>query len=263
MVGIVSGVAMNDIDLMLLVLAALFAGYIDAVAGGGGLIQVPALFAALPGEGAARIFGTNKIASIFGTANATVRYARKVDMAWGVALRTAGVAFFCSFAGAAAVDWLPKAIVRPVVMALLVAVILHTMLRRDFGKEAGVRPHAESENFRAILLGAVMGFYDGFFGPGTGSFLIFGFVRFFGMDFLRATSSAKVVNLATNAAALAYFVPTGNVIWLVGLAMAGANIVGAQLGSRAAIRHGNGFVRWVFVAVASVLAVKFGFDTFR
>jgi uncharacterized protein len=253
----------SEFEMGLLVLAALFAGFVDAVAGGGGLIQVPALFATLPAEGPARVFGTNKIASIFGTANATWRYARKVPMEWGVALRTAAMAFAFSFLGAATVDYLPKAVVRPVVLVLLVGVIVHTLLKRDFGTAPGVRPDAGVVRRRALWLGAAMGFYDGFFGPGTGSFLIFGFVWFFGMDFLRATSAAKVVNFSTNAAALAYFVPTGNVIWIVGLSMAVANVVGAQLGSRAAIQHGSGFVRWMFVVVASVLALKFGFDTFR
>ena len=243
-------------------LAAFFAGFIDAVAGGGGLIQVPALFTGLPSETPGRIFGTNKLASIVGTANATWRYARRIDLPWAVAFPTAGAAFVFSFGGAAVVDWMPKDLVRPIVLVLLIAVIAHTLLRPDFGKSAGQEPDPQALWIRGVLFGAVMGFYDGFFGPGTGSFLIFGFVRFFGMDFLRASGTAKVVNLATNAAALSYFVPTGNVIWLVGGLMAVANMVGAQLGARAALRHGSGFVRWMFVAVAGVLAIKFAYDTF-
>ena len=253
---------MSEWEWFALGFAAFLAGFIDAVAGGGGLIQVPSLFAALPSETPGRIFGTNKLASIFGTANAAWRYARRITIPWDVALPAATAAFVFSFSGAAAVDWMPKAMVRPVVLVLLVAVIIYTLLKPDFGKLAGPRPDTIVVRRRGLLLGSVMGFYDGFFGPGTGSFLIFGFVRFFGLDFLRASGAAKVVNLATNAAALSYFVPTGNIIWMVGGLMAVANILGAQFGSRAAIRHGSGFVRWVFVGVAGVLAVKFGIDTF-
>ena len=252
---------MSEWEWFALGFAAFLAGFIDAVAGGGGLIQVPSLFAALPSETPGRIFGTNKLASIFGTANAAWRYARRITIPWDVALPAATAAFVFSFSGAAAVDWMPKAMVRPVVLVLLVAVIIYTLLKPDFGKLAGEQPDAATARQRALLMGAGLGFYDGFFGPGTGSFLIFVFIRWFGMDFLHATSAAKVVNFATNAAALAYFVPTGNVLWVIGLTMALFNIAGAQLGSRMALRHGSGFVRWVFLVVASILALKFGYDT--
>ena len=252
----------GDIDLALLAVAALLAGFIDAVAGGGGLIQVPALLSALPEQSPATLFGTNKLSSIFGTGNAAWRFARKISLPWSLALPTAASAFAFSFFGAAAVAWLPREIVRPLVFALLVLVIIYTAARRDFGRVAGVRLSANVERGRGLLVGATLGFYDGFFGPGTGSFLIFIFIRYFGLDFLGASSVAKVVNLATNAAALAFFVPSGHVLWLVGGVMAVCNVAGAQLGSRSALKHGSGFVRQVFLIVASVLAVKFGFDIF-
>ena len=250
-------------DLVVLSFAALSAGFIDAVAGGGGLIQVPALFSALPVQTPATLFGTNKLSSIFGTGNAVWSYARKIDLPWNLALPTAAAAFVFSFCGAAAVAWLPREVVRPLVFALLVLVIFYTALRKDFGLIAGIRLPGYVERQRGLWIGSALGFYDGFFGPGTGSFLIFAFIRFFGLDFLRASGVAKVVNFATNAAALAYFIPTGNVLWVVGGAMAVSNIAGAQLGARAALRHGSGFVRWVFLFVASVLAIKFGIDIFR
>ena len=251
-----------DSTIALLAMAAALAGFIDAVAGGGGLIQVPSLFAALPQASPGTVFGTNKIASIFGTGNAAWGYARRMALPWHVAVPAALAAFVFSFLGAAAVVWLPKAVVRPMVLVLLLAVIVYTLLKPDFGKIAGVQPDAATTRQRALWMGAGLGFYDGFFGPGTGSFLIFVFIRWFGMDFLHATSAAKIVNFSTNAAALAYFIPSGNVLWVVGLTMAACNILGAQLGARMALRHGSGFVRWVFLAVASVLALKFGFDTF-
>jgi uncharacterized membrane protein YfcA len=242
--------------------AALFAGFVDAVAGGGGLIQVPALLVALPGEAPATVFGTNKLSSIFGTGNAALRYARRIALPWGIALPAAGAAFLFSFMGAAAVAWMPKDVVRPLVLGMLVLVLIYTVARPDFGHVAGARLSAALELKLGLVAGAVLGFYDGFFGPGAGSFMIFAFVHFFRLDFLHASGAAKVVNFATNAAALAYFVPTGHVLWMTGLAMAVFNILGAVMGSRLALRHGSGFVRAVFIVVACILIARLGYDTF-
>lgn len=249
-----------EFDLYLLLFAALFAGFVDAVAGGGGLIQVPALLVTLPQESPATVFGTNKVASIFGTGNAALRYARRIALPWGVALPAAGAAFASSFLGAMAVAWMPKDVVRPLVLALLVGVLAYTVARPEFGSSAGVRSAVRELRGRALVVGAVLGFYDGFFGPGAGSFMIFAFVRWFDLDFLHASSAAKVVNFATNAAALAYFAPSGNVLWLTGLAMAVFNIAGAMLGARLALRHGSGFVRGMFIVVAALLIVRLGYD---
>jgi len=251
-----------EFDLLMLLAAALFAGFVDAVAGGGGLIQVPALLVALPAEAPATVFGTNKLASIFGTGNAALRYARRIALPWAIALPAAAAAFAFSFAGAMAVAWLPRNFVRPLVLALLVLVLLYTMLRPAFGVVSGARLAPEQERPRALLTGAVLGFYDGFFGPGAGSFMIFAFVHWFRLDFLHASSAAKVVNFATNAAALAYFIPSGHVLWVTGLAMAAFNIVGALLGARLALRHGSGFVRGVFIVVATMLIARLGYDMF-
>lgn len=253
---------MAEVDLILLLAAALFAGFVDAVAGGGGLVQVPALLMALPAEPPATVFGTNKLASIFGTGNAALRYARRISLPWGIALPAAATAFLFSFVGAMAVAWLPKEVVRPLVLGLLVLVMAYTVVKPDFGVVAGSRLAAGSERGRALAVGSVLGFYDGFFGPGAGSFLIFAFVRFFRLDFLHASSAAKVVNFSTNAAALAYFAPSGHVLWVTGLVMALFNIAGALLGARLALHHGSGFVRWVFIVVASMLIVRLGYETF-
>ena len=243
-----------------LLAAAFGAGLIDAVAGGGGLVQVPALFSALPSEAPATLFGTNKLSSVFGTANAAWRYARRVEIPWAIALPAAGAAFVSSFAGAATVAWLPRDIVQPLILLLLVAVAAYTALHHDFGVAPAVAP---SRRLGAVLLvGAVLGFYDGFFGPGMGSFLIFVFVRWFGLDFLRASAAAKIVNGSTNLAALAYFIPSGHVLWGLALPMAMFNVAGAHVGTRLAVRRGNGFVRGVFLLATSLLIAKFGYDTF-
>ena len=250
-----------DAGWLALVVAAFLAGAIDAVVGGGGLIQIPALFAALPGESAATLFGTNKCASVVGTANATWRYARQVRMPWRTILPAALAAFAFSYLGAAAVAWLPKDAVRPLILLLLILAAVYTLMRKDFGQLHRPAHSGRRELAYALLLGGVIGFYDGFFGPGTGSFLIFLFVRFFGFDFLHASASAKVVNVATNLAALAYFVPNGYVLPLLAGLMALANVSGSMAGTALALKHGSAFVRRVFLIVVGVLIVKFAWDT--
>ncbi len=247
--------------LLVLVLAALLAGGIDAVVGGGGLVQIPALFAIHPGEQAATLFGTNKCASVFGTANATWRYARRVRMPWRTILPAAFAALVFSYVGAAAVAWLPRDVVRPLVLVMLVVAAVYTLKRKDFGQVHRPAYGGHRELLFALLLGGVIGFYDGFFGPGTGSFLIFLFVRFFGFDFLHASAGAKVVNVATNLAALAYFLPNGYVLPLVAAAMAVANVGGSMAGTWLALRYGSGLIRRIFLLVVGVLIVRFAWDT--
>lgn len=249
--------------LLALVLAAFLAGAIDAVVGGGGLIQIPALFAVHPGESAATLFGTNKCASVVGTANATWRYALRVKMPWRTILPAAVAAFVFSYLGAAAVAWLPKDAIRPLILLLLILSAVYTLQRKDFGQSHRPAHAGHRELVYAVLLGGVIGFYDGFFGPGTGSFLIFLFVRFFGFDFLHASAGAKVVNVATNLAALAYFVPNGYVLPVLALTMAVANVSGSMAGTWLALKHGSGFVRQVFLVVVGALIVKFAWDTVR
>lgn len=248
--------------LTILALGALFAGFIDSVVGGGGLIQVPALFGTLPREVPATLFGTNKIASVFGTTNAAIRYARRVKMPWGTTLPAAIAAFASAYLGAMSVAWLPRDMLRPMILILLIGAAVYTFWRKDFGSIH--RPHyaGRCEFIYALVVGGAMGFYDGFFGPGTGSFLIFLFVRYFGFDFLHASAASKVVNVATNLAAIAYFVPNGYYLPLAAVIMAIANIGGSMIGTHLALRHGSGFVRQVFLVVVGALILKFAWDTF-
>jgi len=231
--------------LSVLACSALFAGFIDSVVGGGGLIQIPGLFTVLPKELPATLFGTNKIASVFGTANAAWRYMRRVRMPWRTTLPAAGAAFAFSYLGAMAVAWLPRELLRPLILVLLVGSAAYTFWRKDFG----------------ALHQPQHGFYVGFFGPGAGSFLIFLFIRFFGFDFLHASAASKVVNVATNLAAIGYFVPNGFYLPLVAVVMASFNVLGSVVGTHLALRHGSGFVRKVFLVVVCSLIVKFAWDT--
>lgn len=248
--------------LLALAAAAILAGFIDAVVGGGGLVQIPALFNALPNEMPATLFGTNKFASVFGTSNAAWRYARRVRMPWRTTLPAAAAAFACSYGGAMTVTWLPPALLRPLILLLLIAAAVYTFARRDFGALHRPQHRGRRELAYALVVGGAIGFYDGFFGPGTGSFLIFLFVRFFGFDFLHASAAAKVVNVATNLAALGFFVPHGHFLPLLAVLMAVCNVLGSLLGTHLALRHGSGFIRWAFLCVVSAFIVKFALDTF-
>lgn len=248
--------------IFVLVLAAFVAGFIDAIVGGGGLIQIPALFTALPKELPATLFGTNKFASVFGTANAAWRYARRVEMPWRTTLPAAFAAFFCSYLGAMTVAWLPRDLLRPLILVLLVGAATYTFWRKDFGTLHRPQHAGRSELIYALIVGGAIGFYDGFFGPGTGSFLIFLFIRFFGFDFLHASAAAKVVNVATNLAALSFFVPNGYLLPLLAVSMAVFNVSGSVVGTHLALRHGSGFVRRMFLIVVSALIIKFAYDTF-
>lgn len=250
-------------QLALLGLAALTAGFIDSVVGGGGLVQIPALFTVLPQHSAATLFGTNKFASVFGTGNAAWRYARRVAMPWRTTLPAALAAFACAYLGAMAVAWLPREVLRPLILVMLVFAAAYTFARKDFGAVHGPQHTGHRELIYAVLLGGAIGFYDGFFGPGTGSFLIFLFIRFFGFDFLHASAASKVVNVATNLAALAYFAPHGNLLWQFAVVMALCNVAGSLAGTHLALKHGSGFVRQVFLGVVSLLILKFAWDTLR
>lgn len=247
-----------EVELLSLVMAAFFAGLVDAVAGGGGLIQVPALLGVMPQMDTATLFGTNKLSSVFGTASATWRYVRRVTVPFRVVVAASVAAFVFSFVGAALVSLFPAGLIRPVVFGLLVAVVIYTLWQPDLGVTDSKPLVVGHVVPWALLCGAILGFYDGFFGPGTGSFLIFCFVRVFGFDFLRASVSAKVVNLSTNVAALSFFVPTGHVLWVIGFSMAVANVLGAQAGAHAALRGGSKWVRWCFILMSCCLILKVG-----
>lgn len=251
------------LELLPLVLLAFAAGLIDAAVGGGGLVQIPGLFAVMPQQPPATLFGTNKFASVFGTLTATWRYARHVDIAWKLVIPAAITAFALSFAGAAAVSYLPKELMRPLVLVLLLGMLGYTLWKKDFGALHRPSRIGRRELAIALAIGGAIGFYDGFFGPGTGSFLIFLFIRFFGFDFLRASSAAKVVNVSTNLAALCFFIPHGNVLYHYAIPMAAANMTGALVGTRLAVAGGTVLIRKLFIALVVVLIAKLAWDVLK
>ncbi len=249
-------------DYLLLGIAAFLAGFVDAVVGGGGLIQLPALFSVFPTSAPASLLGTSKFAGIWGTSVAAINYVRSVRLPWAVIVPAGFVAFAFSFAGAITVTYIPPTYLRKALPFVLVAIAIYTFWKKDLGAHTLTRYSGRKELWLALLVGGLIGFYDGFFGPGTGSFFIFIFVRFFGYDFLQASASAKVLNVACNAAALLWFGYSGHVMWLLGLGMAVCGVVGAIVGSRMAIKHGSEFVRSLFLVVVSLLVMKTSYDAF-
>ncbi len=248
-------------ELLLVTAASLFAGFVDAIVGGGGLILVPALFAVFPQTHPATLFGVNKGASVWGTASATLQYARRVRMPWPALLPAAALAFAGSMAGAWTVTVISPDFLRRALPLVLLAVLAYTLARKDLGRHHAPRwAGGRRETLAAGLLGVSIGFYDGFFGPGTGSFFVFLFVRWLGYDFLHASASAKLLNTASNLAALLLFAWKGHVWWHFVLAMALANVAGSLLGTRLALRHGSGFVRGVFILVVAALVLKTAHD---
>lgn len=242
---------------------AFLAGMIDAMVGGGGLIQLPGMFLLLPSVGIPTLFGTNKLASIAGTAAAATQYARHVSLNWRTLLPAALAAFVFAFLGARAVSHLPPDALRPVILILLVAVALFTFFRKDFGSIHAPIGNEARQRGLGVGVGAVIGFYDGFFGPGTGSFLIFVFISLFGFSFLHASASAKVVNTATNFSALLYFAFTHHILYGIALPMAACNVLGSVVGTRVAVRYGTRFMRIVFLVVVTILILRLGFDAYR
>jgi uncharacterized membrane protein YfcA len=241
--------------LLALLLAALVAGVVDAVVGGGGLVQLPALLLLLPGAPVLAL-ASNKVASVVGTTAATITYARGTRVDWRAAALMAGTAFGGSVGGAAFAGALPATVLRVVVLVAVLGVGIYTLRTPHLGSTQRLRFGRRAQLVLMATGGAVIGGYDGLAGPGTGSFLVFLLVGAVGYAFLHASATAKLVNVATNLGALAYFVPAGHVVWGLALCMAVANLLGATLGARVAVRRGSAFVRRVFLVVVAVLVVS-------
>lgn len=248
--------------LVLLGLAALAAGFVDAVVGGGGLIQLPALLIGLPGATPVQVLATNKVASICGTSAAAATYYRRVRPD----PRTFGPLMVCalvgSFAGALVASQIPREAFEPIVLVVLVVLGAYVVLQPEVGEKTLLRFAGRQHLAAAMAVGAVIGFYDGALGPGTGSFLVFALVGLLGYDFLEASAKARLANLATNLGALLLFIPTGAVLWQVGLVMGVCNLAGGYLGARTAVEKGAKFVRVFFIVVVSAFIVRIGGDVF-
>ena len=249
---------------LLLCASAFLAGFVDSVVGGGGLVQIPALLILLPpGTPTADVFGTNKLVGITGTATAAWNFSRHVAIDWRAVLPTAAAGLACSVLGARTVSHLDPVVLRPMVLGLLTAAAIYTFARKDFGSLHAPRLSLSRQQWVGFGVGAVIGFYDGFFGPGTGSFLIFIFIGVFGFNFLSASAAAKIVNTATNLSTVIYFVLTDHVLYRLAVPMAVCNMLGSLTGTRLAILRGSRFVRLFFLAVVAAIICKLAFDMTR
>lgn len=244
--------------LALLALAALTAGFVDAVVGGGGLIQLPALVLGLPGAAPVQVLATNKLASICGTTVSSATYYRRVRPHAGTFVPLMLLAFAGSLLGALAASRIPGELFDPLVLVVLVAVGAFVLLRPSLGERTELRFSGHRHTGVAMAAGFVIGVYDGALGPGTGSFLVLSLVGLLGYSFLEASAKARMANWATNLAALCVFIPQDAVLWRTGLVMGVANLVGGYLGARTAVARGARFIRVFFVLVVAGFVLRLG-----
>jgi uncharacterized protein len=248
--------------LVLLGLAAVAAGFVDAVVGGGGLVQLPALLLGLPSAAPTQVLATNKIASICGTTVSATTYYRRIKPDPRTFLPMMAVAFAGAYTGAAVASRIPRDAFEPIVLVALIVVGAYVLFKPTLGMATALRFAGHRHLAAALAVGFVIGFYDGALGPGTGSFLVFSLVGLLGYSFLEASAKARLANWATNLGALALFIPQGAVLWKVGLVMGGCNLVGGYVGARVAVSRGARFVRVFFIVVVSAFIIRIGGDVF-
>ncbi len=239
---------------------AFTAGFVDSVVGGGGLIQLPALLILFSGSPIPTLMGINKFAGFSGTALATIRYVKQTNVPWKSILPAIFTALIFSLMGARVVTHIHQEDIKIIVLCLLIVVAIYTFIKKEFGLHHAPKLTAFKTAVYSAITGAVLGFYDGFFGPGTGSFLIVIFISLFGFNFLIASAAAKLVNCATNISALSYFIITGQINYPLAIAIAVFNMTGSYLGAKMAIQKGSTFVRTFFLMIVTAMILKFGYD---
>lgn len=248
------------VEILLLCLVAFGAGFIDAIVGGGGLLQTPALMVILPQYPVATLLGTTKLPSMSGTAFAAWRYTRHVKLNWRLIVLVALLAFGGAMLGAYCVTLISSSITKPVIFFVLIGVALYTYFNKSFGQPSNREHSTHTQILLGLLLGFCIGFYDGLIGPGAGTFFILMFITCMGYDFLHASASAKLINIATNLAALFYFAGTGHVLYEFAIPMAACNMGGAYFGTRLALLKGNKFIRLFFLGVVLATMLRFAWD---
>lgn len=249
-------------QIILLCLFAFCAGFVDSIVGGGGLIQTPAALVILRAYPVVDVIGSLKIPAFSGTSFAAVQYLKKVKMKWKLLTIICTTAFFASFAGSELLTIMSNGFMKPVLLVVLSAVAIYTFAKKNFGQHAEKEHSENTEILYALCTSMFVGFYDGFIGPGTGSFLILLFIALLGFDFLQASAHAKLVNLATNLGSITLFLFKGKIIWLIALPMAASNALGGAIGARLAITKGNKFIRIFFLLIVVGTLLRFAYDVF-
>ena len=250
-------------ELYLLCVFAFIAGFIDSVVGGGGLVQVPAFFVLYPGLPVPNIIGTNRMASAVGTAVAALNYARSVRIPWRTVVSAGLAAAVFSYGGATVQSRLPSELLKPIILVLIVVIAVYTYRKKDLGQLEKLQVPPDRIALWAAGIGAVLGFYNGFVGPGTGSLLVFGFVRVIGYSFLSSSAISKVVNVIADVSSLLFFLAHKFVLFHLALPMMACNVAGAYTGSRMAVLRGNAFIRQIFLVVVAGIIARFAWDVFK
>jgi uncharacterized protein len=252
-----------DYQLLLICCAALLAGFVDSIVGGGGLVQVPALFILFPHFEIPRIIGTNRFSSFMGTAVAGYQYSKKVQIPWRTVIYAGIGAGVMAYLGAKISDIVDEKILKPVILILMSGIAIYTFKMKDLGQDEKLKFNLQIIPIYGLIIGSSAGFYNGFVGPGTGSLLVFGFVSVIGFGFLKASAISKIVNVIADVASLGYFVLEGYVQFEIAIPMMLCNMAGSYLGSKMAILKGNEFVRNFFLVVIFALILRFGWDILK
>lgn len=253
---------METYILILLCLAAFAAGFIDAVVGGGGLIQTPVGLILLPNLPVSTVIGTLKVPAFSGTSFAAFQYLKKVDMNWRLLAIMMVLAFPSAFLGSTLLTYVSNDFMKPLLLVVLSFLVVYTYAKKNFGQHIEKNLSYKKQLINAISISFIVGLYDGFIGPGTGSFLVLAFISLMGFDFLQASANAKMVNLSTNFGSICLFALKGKIIWAVAIPMAFCNAFGGWLGAKLAIKKGNNFIRIFFLVVVIGTLVRFGYDVF-
>ena len=253
---------METYIIILLCIAAFLAGFVDAIVGGGGLIQTPVALILLPNLAVSSVIGSLKIPSFSGTALAARQYLKKVEMNWKLLSVMAVFAFASAFLGSTLLTKVHNDFMKPLLLVVLTLIVIYTFAKKDFGTHQIKNLSENKQLFLAIIISMILGFYDGFIGPGTGSFFVLAFVTVLGFDFLHASANAKMVNLATNFGSICLFIFKGKIIWAIAIPMAICNAIGGFIGAKLAIKKGNGFIRVFFLIVVIGTLIRFGYDVF-
>lgn len=252
----------GTITIISLIVFSFVAGFIDAMVGGGGLIQLPALLIALPEMPVTTIFGTNKIASLSGTTISAVQYSKRIQFNYLLLFVVSIGAGFASFWGAKVVSYINVNTLKPIILIILILIAVYTFIKKDLGTVQAKNLPLNQQLIYGSLLGLLIGFYDGFFGPGTSSFLVLGFVVILGFEFIQASAYSKVINCMTNISALYVFISQGNYLLEIAIIMAISNVSGSVLGTRLALKKGNHFVRLIFLVIVTIMILRYGYDVF-
>jgi len=253
---------MEASSLLILCIAAFIAGFVDAIVGGGGLIQMPIGFIMLPAIPVATVVGSLKIPSFSGTSFAAFQYIRKVTLNWKLLSMMMLLSLLSAFAGSQLLTMVHNDFMKPILLIVLILVAIYTYRKKNFGQQVEKNHSPRAQVIYAVLISVIIGFYDGFIGPGTGSLLILAFITFMGIDFLHASANAKMVNLATNTGSIVLFLLKGSIIWSIAIPMSICNALGGMLGAKLAIHKGNQFIRIFFLLVVIGTLLRFAYDIF-